>query len=108
MRKRLVIGASAMVVGVAAYVLSPGTRSLEYHKKEYLDAMYNRGLLNQMSAGLCPILGKDWQRAHNRRRAIKLRRHSETLIEQGFLIETTVAVSNRPPSQIASALRAAF
>jgi hypothetical protein len=91
-RKRLVIGAiAAVVIGVAAYVLSawhPDT--IEYHAKSYLKVRElsdrERWVVEKAPAWAGRLMIK--------RKAARLERHRNALIRQHFLQEINVAVSN--------------
>jgi hypothetical protein len=103
MRKRLVIGAIAVVViGVAAYLLSqPKVGNLEYHKREYLKA--NKVLLSPGSVSIrfAPGFVEDF---FLDRHARSFTFHQEALIDAGFLTKVWFVVSNAHPVAIIRAM----
>ena len=102
MRKRVVIGVVALVIGgIAAFVFRPWESPIEYHKRAYLSVRNGGGLRSEMRAIYCHIPGRaysfHWWKA-------EANRHQKALVELGYLEERTVVVSNRPSQDIVGAM----
>ena len=99
MRKRIVIGIGALVVGggIVVVVLRPWESQVEYHKREYFAARNGR-FLDHVRETWNRVVG---QSTDYRERAARMESHETALIKLGYLEERTFAVSNRPAAGIA-------
>src|SRR5687767_13758202 len=100
MRKRLIIGAiAAVVIGVAAYVLSePKEGTVEWHKAGYLKErkkIERRTVLDQFER-LYVKIRKPRNYTFRSVSGDELKKHTEALIQLGFLEAKRIRVTNAP------------
>ena len=100
MRKRIAILAiAAVVIGSVAVVLfKTQERSIEYHKRAYLDAQNGRGAFNRIQRAVSRATG--WSLFKAQIPAEKIQSHENALIELGYLEERECYVSNRSPHAV--------
>ena len=100
MRQRIAILAiAAVVIGSVAVVLfKTQERSIEYHKRAYLDAQNGSGALNRIQRVLSRATG--WSLFKAQIPAEKIQSHENALIELGYLEERECYVSNRSPHAV--------
>jgi hypothetical protein len=98
MRRRIVIGAFAMIVvaGVLAFALSgPKKGSIEWHKKEYQAALEGEPLMNALRRvwnGMGGHLARvDWEKA---------REHQQALIDLGYWKRRVFSLANGSPTVV--------
>jgi hypothetical protein len=101
MRKRIVIGAIAVVVLGAGAVwystcINRRENSVEYHKREYLAARDGRPLMNELRSFWGELTG---QKVRHRMSLFKLQRHEQALLRLGYWREETVIV-NMPAAKV--------
>jgi hypothetical protein len=98
MRKPIVIGVIAVIgIGVlAVWVSEPKNGSVEYHRREYLEAIAPAGKW----AGFLPVVTQERYGQWRAERAVS---HLKALYEAGYLTRQSFAVSNRPVLEVASA-----
>ena len=93
MRKRLVIGVVAVVMGVAAYwVWEPGNGTVEYHKEAY-----RKG--HEATGQGCFVEKKFPEFVEDaiwRFRKGRIAHHHQALVRLGYLSEVTLVASNAP------------
>jgi hypothetical protein len=103
-RKRLVIGAIALVViGVCFYVLCPPRKgSVEYHKKRLLEADKVGAVAVWLNENPVPQMVRNlyWERKGN-----QVEFHRRALIDAGYLMERVFVISNSWASEVISAAR---
>jgi hypothetical protein len=99
-RQRIAILAiAAVVIGSVAVVLfKTQERSIEYHKRAYLDAQNGTGALNRIQSVLSRATG--WSLFKAQIPAEKIQSHENALIELGYLEERECYVSNRSPHAV--------
>jgi hypothetical protein len=103
MRKRLVIGAIAVVViGVAAYVFSqPKEGTVEWHKREYASVvrkLERRTLADRASVAWGKIRGNPFAPLvprNDRLLRTELERHRVALLTSGYFVERRFTTTNR-------------
>lgn len=100
MRKHIVILIIAAVVigSVAVALFKTQERSVEYHKRAYLDAQNGRGALNNIQRSVSRVTG--WSLFKAQIPAKRIHSHENALIELGYLEERECYVSNRSPQAI--------
>src|SRR5687768_6604126 len=97
-RKRLVIGAiAAMVIGVAAYLLSqPKGRTVQWHvnalKKDQRSIEQRNRLITRAPSFIRNLM--------LRRQAVRMKRHRDALVRMGFLQRADVIVSSVSPDDV--------
>ena len=83
----------AVAIGVAAYVLSqPRRATVEYHKKEYLEA-HEMGPVAEWITLHAPMAVHDLLWTPRKKR---IDFHRNALLELGYLAQREFSVSNRP------------
>ena len=98
-RKRLVIGAIAVVViGVAAWVFwEPGKGTLEWHKREYLEELARARSRSWVERIPVPGIVRQW---YWDRRSERRKFHQEELIRLDFLEAKQIDVKNTLGGQL--------
>ncbi len=100
MRKRIaILMIAAVVIGVVVVVLfKMQERSIEYHKRAYLDAQNGVGALSRIRRSVNYVTR--WSLFKAEIPAEKIRSHENALIELGYLEERECYVSNRSPQAV--------
>jgi len=94
-----ILAIAAVAVGSVAVVLfKTQERSIEYHKRAYLDAQSGRGALSQIQRAVSRVTG--WSLFKAQIPAEKIQSHEKALIELGYLEERECYVSNRSPRAV--------
>ena len=100
MRKRIaILIIAAVAIGwVAVILFKTQERSIEYHKRAYLDAQNGSGALNRIQRAASRVTG--WSLFKAQIPAEKIQSHENALIELGYLEERECYVSNRSPHAV--------
>ena len=100
MRKRIaILTIAAVAIGAIAVVLfRTQERSIDYHKRAYLDAQNGRGALNRIQRAVGRVTGRSFFKAQIP--AEEIQSHENALIELGYLEERECYVSNRSPHAV--------
>jgi len=95
------MGLVVLGISAATYVSRPRLRSVEYHKKQFLDAHYS----GQVAQWIVPRGPRALLVAYFRRKEEQINFHRGALIELGYLGERVFVISNRPSWEVENALR---
>ena len=100
MRQRIaILVIAAVAIGsVAVALFKSQERSIEYHKRAYLDAQNGRGTVNRIRRAVGRVTG--WSLFKAQIPAEKIQSHENALIELGYLEERECCVSNRSPHSV--------
>jgi hypothetical protein len=99
-RKRIaiLIIAAVAIGSVAVLLFKTQERSIDYHKRAYLNAQNGSGAVNRIRRAVSRATG--WSLFKGQIPAEKIRSHENALIELGYLEERECYVSNRSPHAI--------